>query len=164
MEVGVVHRLGPGERFIPSGVRRLFGDLFPDLKNFEMEGKLPGTLKGKVVVVDFWASWCGPCRKTFPIMEELHHRFAARNLVILAINEDKSRVAMTEFLKEHPDVHLHLSTLLAKRLNSVTSYLVDLKSQFEDHDDHLGMVDEVLESLLHHQPEGGEGPAKPAGP
>ncbi len=56
-----------------------------------------------------------------------------------------------EFLKSNPEVHLHLSTLLAKRLNSVTNYLVDLKSQFEDRDDHLGMVDEVLESLLHHQ-------------
>lgn len=56
-----------------------------------------------------------------------------------------------EFLKENPEVHLHLSTLLAKRLNSVTSYLIDLKQQFEDHDDHLGMVDDVLESLLHHQ-------------
>jgi len=57
------------------------------------------------------------------------------------------------FLKSNPEAHLHLSILLAKRLNSVTNYLVDLKSQFEDRDDHLGMVDEVLESLLHHQPE-----------
>ena len=60
----------------------------------------------------------------------------------------------TEFLKQHPEVHLHLSRLLAKRLNGVTSYLVDLKKQFEDQENHLGMVDEVLESLIHHQPEG----------
>ena len=59
----------------------------------------------------------------------------------------------TEFLKEHPDVHLHLSWLLAKRLNGVTSYLVDLKQQFEDQQDHLGMVDEVLECLVHDQPD-----------
>jgi thiol-disulfide isomerase/thioredoxin len=78
------------------------GDRFPDFKQFEIEGDLPRKLKGKVVVVDFWASWCGPCRKTFPIMEELHHRFAKKGLVILAVNEDKSRVAMTEFLKENP--------------------------------------------------------------
>lgn len=71
-----------------------------------------------------------------------------------------------EFLKANPDVHLHLSSLLAKRLNSVTNYLVDLKTQFEDSDDHLGMVDEVLESLLHHQPSKAEpttDPEKPVG-
>lgn len=58
------------------------------------------------------------------------------------------------FLREHPAANLELSRLLAKRLNGVTSYLVDLKQQFGGNDDHLGMVDEVLESLLHapHEP------------
>ena len=56
-----------------------------------------------------------------------------------------------DFLIENPEVHFHISQLLAKRLNSVTSYLVDLKSQYEDRKDHLGMVDEVLEGLLHQQ-------------
>lgn len=65
-----------------------------------------------------------------------------------------------EFLKSHPEVHLHLSRLLAKRLNSVTSYLVDLKQQFEDREDHLGMVDDVLESLLHNQPDASSATAK----
>lgn len=53
-----------------------------------------------------------------------------------------------EFLETHPAAALHVARLLAKRLNSVTSYLVDLKRQYEGRDDHLGMVDEVLESLL----------------
>jgi CRP/FNR family cyclic AMP-dependent transcriptional regulator len=52
-----------------------------------------------------------------------------------------------------PDVTLSLSRLLAKRLQMVTTYLADLKHQFAEHDDHLGMVDEVLDSLLHHQEE-----------
>ena len=56
-----------------------------------------------------------------------------------------------EFLEKQPAVALHVATLLARRLNSVTSYLVDLKRQYEDRDDHLGMVDEVLESLLQMQ-------------
>ena len=42
------------------------------------------------------------CRRTFPLMEELHHRFGKQGLVILAINEDKSAASMKEFLKEYP--------------------------------------------------------------
>jgi CRP-like cAMP-binding protein len=59
-----------------------------------------------------------------------------------------------EFLQAHPDINLHIARLLAGRLNSVTNYLVDLQQQFNARDDHLGMVDEVLESLLHHHADG----------
>jgi thiol-disulfide isomerase/thioredoxin len=77
------------------------GDMFPDLKGFSLDGKIP-KLKGQVAVVDFWGSWCAPCQRTFPVMEDLYVRFRKQGLVILAINVDKSRVAMEEFLKEHP--------------------------------------------------------------
>lgn len=78
------------------------GDAFPELSTFALEGDLPPIQKGQIVVVDFWASWCGPCKKTFPLLEELHHRFGKQGLVILAVNEDKSRAAMNEFLKDNP--------------------------------------------------------------
>lgn len=55
------------------------------------------------------------------------------------------------FLKSHPQVCLAVARMLAQRLDSLNRYLVDLKAQFEDRKDHLGMVDEVLESLLYHQ-------------
>jgi thiol-disulfide isomerase/thioredoxin len=77
------------------------GDMFPDLTQFPIEGKLPEHLKGRVLVVDFWASWCGPCRETFPALEELHRRYAKQGLVVLAVNVDQSRAAMEEFLKEN---------------------------------------------------------------
>jgi CRP-like cAMP-binding protein len=57
------------------------------------------------------------------------------------------------FLQSNPDFAFQLAKLLAKKLNSITTYLVDLKNQFEDQQDHLGMVDEVLETLLHQQVE-----------
>jgi CRP/FNR family cyclic AMP-dependent transcriptional regulator len=55
------------------------------------------------------------------------------------------------FLQSHQEVALSLARLLARRLNSVTSYLVDLKRQFEDQQSHLSMVDEVLETLIQQQ-------------
>jgi hypothetical protein len=56
------------------------------------------------------------------------------------------------FLESHPDVAAALARLLAQRLHGVTTYLVDLKKQFEDEASHLGMVDEILEALVHDQP------------
>ncbi len=55
------------------------------------------------------------------------------------------------FLETNPAIAVHVARLLARRLNAVTTYLVDLKRQYEDRTDHLGMVDEVLESLLQMQ-------------
>jgi thiol-disulfide isomerase/thioredoxin len=77
------------------------GDQFPDLGRFGLEGKLPDT-KNKVVVVDFWASWCGPCRASFPVMQRLHKDYAERGLVIVAVNLDDKAAAMDEFLKKNP--------------------------------------------------------------
>jgi CRP/FNR family cyclic AMP-dependent transcriptional regulator len=59
----------------------------------------------------------------------------------------------TTFIQSDPSIALGLARLLAKRLHSVTTYLVDLKRQFEGQDSHLSMVDEVLETLVHHQDE-----------
>jgi CRP-like cAMP-binding protein len=55
------------------------------------------------------------------------------------------------FVRANPEIALELSRLLARRLHFVTTYLVDLKRQFEGSGDHLSMVDEVLETLVHHQ-------------
>src|SRR6266850_442149 len=107
------------------------GETFPDFATYSLEGELPATLKGKIVIVDFWASWCSPCKDTFPLLEELHHRFARRGLVVIAVNEDKSRPAMTEFLKEYPvtfSVVRDAKKKLAATVNVPalpTSYLLD---------------------------------------
>jgi len=55
------------------------------------------------------------------------------------------------FLRAHPDIAYCVARLLAQRLQAATTYLVDLKQQYEGHDNHFGMVDEVLEALIHHQ-------------
>lgn len=53
-----------------------------------------------------------------------------------------------EFMLEHPAVSLYVAELLAKRLDALNKYLIDVKQQYEGHD-HIGMVDEVLGALMH---------------
>jgi CRP/FNR family cyclic AMP-dependent transcriptional regulator len=55
--------------------------------------------------------------------------------------------APLDFLRTHPEAALDIAQLLAERLHAMTTYLVDLKKQFESSEDHFGMVDEVLETL-----------------
>lgn len=76
------------------------GDAFPDLTAHQLEGKLPDSFKGKIVLVDFWASWCAPCAMSFPVLESLHHRYKDR-LVIIAVSVDEKPAKMEAFLKKH---------------------------------------------------------------
>ena len=57
---------------------------------------------GKVVIVDFWASWCVPCRRSFPWMNEMVAKYADQGLVVIAVNLDKERAAADAFLSEVP--------------------------------------------------------------
>jgi len=75
------------------------GDRFPDLNGFKLEGKLPDALKGKIVIVDFWASWCQPCKESFPAMNDLQKQYGDQGLVIIAVNEDEEKSDMQDFLK-----------------------------------------------------------------
>jgi len=57
--------------------------------------------KGKVVYLDFWASWCAPCRQSFPWMNDIQQRYASDGLVVLAVNVDHSREDADEFLQSY---------------------------------------------------------------
>jgi len=60
------------------------------------------TYRGKVVVVDFWASWCVPCRRSFPWMNEMQAKYADDGLVIVGVNMDAEAELAAEFLNEYP--------------------------------------------------------------
>jgi len=57
-------------------------------------------LKNKVVYVDFWASWCTPCRKSFPWMKELQDSYRSKGFQVIAVNLDKDHKAAQAFLEE----------------------------------------------------------------
>jgi thiol-disulfide isomerase/thioredoxin len=59
-------------------------------------------LRGKVVYVDFWASWCGPCRKSFPWMAEMQKKYGPSGLMVVAVNVDKKRPDAERFLQATP--------------------------------------------------------------
>jgi thiol-disulfide isomerase/thioredoxin len=77
------------------------GDQAPDLAQLKLEGKIPEGLKGKVILLDFWASWCEPCHASFPVMEELQKHYGPQGLVVIAINVDEKRADMEAFLKKN---------------------------------------------------------------
>ena len=56
--------------------------------------------KGKVVYLDFWASWCHPCEESFPYMEEAKRLYGPQGLEIIAVNVDHSRARADAFLKK----------------------------------------------------------------
>ena len=77
------------------------GDALPDLQSLQLEGTLPD-LSGKVVHLDFWASWCVPCRQSFPVLETLHKTYGSKGYVLIGVSMDERRADMDRFLKKNP--------------------------------------------------------------
>lgn len=77
------------------------GDAAPDLATFGLEGHVPA-VKGKVVWLDFWASWCGPCAASFPAMDRIYKKYKDRGLVVVGVSVDETTAAMNKFLAKHP--------------------------------------------------------------
>jgi DsbE subfamily thiol:disulfide oxidoreductase len=66
------------------------------------------TYRGKVVLIDFWASWCPPCKTSFPALDSLYREYQPRGLEVLAVNLDERRRDAETFLGDHPH---HLTVL-----------------------------------------------------
>ena len=80
---------------------------------------IPKDTKGKVVVVDFWASWCSPCRTQIPHMKELHEKYKDKGVVIVGISLDTDKNALKKFITDRKMDWVQ--TYSGKRWNDPTS-------------------------------------------
>lgn len=81
------------------------GDAAPDFELEDTKGNKVSlsSLRGKVVLLNLWATWCPPCKEEMPSMEKLHNAMDGDDFVMLAVNvEANGRAAVAEFLAETP--------------------------------------------------------------
>jgi thiol-disulfide isomerase/thioredoxin len=91
--------VAPGSR--PAGPAGLVGESMPvfALQNERGESVSLDRYRGKVVVVNLWASWCPPCRAEMPDLQRLSAAYASRGVTVVGINEGESSQRATEFAK-----------------------------------------------------------------
>jgi len=136
----------PCERFAPGSVL---------LSEGETSGRLYVLAEGSVEVLrgDTQVAVIGEAGSVFGEMSVLLNR--PHTATVRAVSPVGAFVFedAASFLKSNPEIAFLVGKLLAARLNAATTYLVDLKRQFEGQGDHFGMVGEVLETLIHQQGE-----------
>lgn len=82
------------------------GSVVPDVSAPGIGRDAPGirlaNLRGRVVYVDFWASWCAPCRQSMPALDRYFRRFANRGFIVLGVNKDMAAPDAERFLQRFP--------------------------------------------------------------
>ncbi|OGF04984.1 MAG: hypothetical protein A2W00_07975 [Candidatus Eisenbacteria bacterium RBG_16_71_46] len=89
------------KRFGPEEVD-LSGRIATDFSLPDLAGKIHAleSYRGKVVMLDFWATWCGPCRIQMPAVDKLLTEFRSRGLVVFAVNERESAKSAGAFMRK----------------------------------------------------------------
>ena len=91
---------GGGASSATDAAHPLIGSPGPDFAQASVNGQGKVSFKGvngKVAIVDFWATWCEPCKKSFPKLQELSAKYKASGLEVIAISEDDENEGLTDF-------------------------------------------------------------------
>ncbi|MDQ0159956.1 redoxin domain-containing protein [Alkalibacillus salilacus] len=115
------------------------------------DGELELTeLQGKGVVVNFWASWCQPCRHEMPVIQKVYDYYEEDGLEVIAINVDESEDTITNFLGEIPEIDFPILLNDGQVMEDYmvmglpTTYFINPDGSMEDH-----YVGELHEEQLH---------------
>lgn len=111
------------------------GAKMPEIGLKDLSGKPVSlaSLAGKVVVIDFWATWCAPCKEELPVLQKLHKKYGSQGLAIVGISVDKDAGNLPDFLKKlavtFPIVHDANHTVTGRYAppRMPSSYIVDRK-------------------------------------
>ncbi len=92
------------ETLSPYAVEKISGQKAPDFSLKDMNGN-PVSLssfKGKVILLNFWATWCPPCRDEIPSMDKLNRQLKDKGFMVLSVSVDRSLSAIADFIKKAP--------------------------------------------------------------
>jgi peroxiredoxin len=83
------------------------GSALPPAPDFTLPARAGGDLslsglKGQVVLINFWATWCGPCRKEMPLLEQIYARYKGLGFTLLAVNVEEDSAGAEKWLKDTP--------------------------------------------------------------
>jgi thiol-disulfide isomerase/thioredoxin len=121
-----------------SGQRLRVGQMFPDFaaQDFQSQQKIARQdLNGHVVIVDFWASWCGPCKESFPFYSKLFAEKKEQGLIIIGVNVDDQLDDAKKFMQVNPAPYTVIydeGRKLTKQVGVATmpsSYILDRKGK-----------------------------------
>jgi thiol-disulfide isomerase/thioredoxin len=124
-----------GASYTLAGDDRQMGDVI--VRPMQGRGELRlSSLKGKVVLLDLWASWCTPCREELPLLDDLAQRLRGEGVEIVAVSVDEDRAAADELVHSRARWHLTLGhdPAVAERLSPPTmpsSYVIDSRGRLK---------------------------------
>lgn len=107
------------------------GDVFPSLATAQLAGGTVPVTAGKILVVDFWASWCGPCKVSFPALGKFASDYAGRDVLVVGVSVDEKAEEYARFMKKFapsfPALHDARQTLVrAVQVPTMpTTYIID---------------------------------------
>jgi peroxiredoxin len=138
--------------FAQPSVGEKAGDIsLPDQKGNNLN---LSSLQGKVVLIDFWASWCGPCRRSEPDLKKLYEKYQPKGFEIYSISVDEDKFAWKTAIKQDKINWLHVNDdkgLVASKWNVMfipNTYLLDKTGKVIAVNPSHEQLDEMIQKLL----------------